>query len=532
MSESPTPVASESGVDPTADQAVLQSLRTGFFGGPRVPPTYQLTRFVFFRALGLVYTVAFAVLVNQMIPLFGSGGLMPADRFLERVRQDSSFWQLPTVFWWGASDTTLRIAAGIGLGLSVLLLLGAEHAAILAGLWALYLSFVQLGQDFYGYGWEILLIETGFLACFLAPIRSVLPLTAATPPAPAVIWLLRWLVFRVMLGAGLIKIRGDPCWRDLSCLAYHYETQPNPHPLSWLLHQAPLWFHEVGVAFNHLVELVAPFFVFGPRRARHVAGVLIVAFQSMLIASGNLAFLNWLTLAIASACFDDSLLRHVLPAPLVRRATALETRRAPYGRAQIAVLGVLCVFVIVASYAPISNMLSRRQRMNTSFDPLHLVNSYGAFGSVGTKRDEVILQGTTDGEIGPNTRWREYEFKCKPGDVMRRPCLITPYHLRLDWQMWFAALSDYENEPWIIHLIYKLLRNDEAVLGLLANRPFPSQPPRFIRAERYSYRFTKPGEGHGAWWVRKRIGAYLPPLSRNDPGMREFLELQGWLPEQ
>jgi hypothetical protein len=177
-------------------------------------------------------------------------------------------------------------------------------------------------------------------------------------------------------------------------------------------------------------------------------------------------------------------------------------------------------------------MLSRRQRMNTSFDPMHLVNSYGAFGSVGKARDEVILEGTSDAVLGPNTRWKPYEFKCKPGDVMRRPCLITPYHLRLDWQMWFAALSDYENEPWIIHLIYKLLHNDRGVLDLLANRPFPDRPPRFIRAERYRYRFTKPGEGDGAWWARERIGAYLPPLAKDDPSVREFLELQGWLPER
>jgi hypothetical protein len=529
MSESRSPVAAESGADPAGDQAVLRSLRTGFFSPTR--SSYELTRFVFFRALGLVYTVAFLVLSNQMIPLFGSNGLMPANVFLERFREGATFWQLPTLFYWGASDAVLRIAAGIGLALSALLLFGVEHAAILAALWVLYLSFVHIGQDFYGYGWEILLIETGFLACFLAPMRSLAALTAARPPATPVIWLLRWLLFRVMLGAGLIKIRGDPCWRDLTCLAYHYETQPNPHPLSWLLHQAPLWFHRAGVAFNHLVELATPFFVFGPRRARHIAGVLIVAFQSMLIASGNLAFLNWLTIAIAIACFDDSFLRRLMPVRLAERAAQLEERQEPLGRAQIAVVGVLCVFVIVASYAPVSNMLSRRQRMNTSFDPLHLVNSYGAFGSVGKTRDEVILEGTSDAVLGPNTRWKPYEFKCKPGDVMRRPCLITPYHLRLDWQMWFAALSDYENEPWILHLIYKLLHNDEGALDLLENRPFPKEPPRFVRAERYRYRFTKPGEGNGAWWVRKRLGAYLPPLSKNDPSLREFLELHGWLPE-
>jgi hypothetical protein len=513
---------------PEDDQAVLRSLRSGFFGAS--PPSYQLTRFVFMRALGFVYSVAFLVLWNQLVPLFGSRGLTPANAFLARIRETSSFWELPTLFYWGASDATLRMAAGVGLGLSLCLLLGAEHAALLAVLWALYLSFVHIGQDFYGYGWEILLIETGFLACFLAPVRTILPLTAARPPPAAVIWLQRWLVFRVMFGAGLIKIRGDPCWRDLTCLAYHYETQPNPHPLSWLLHQAPLGFHQAGVAFNHWVELVVPFFVFGPRLVRHIAGGFIVAFQGMLILSGNLAFLNWLTIAVAIACFDDSLLRHVVPAKLARKAAERQEHAVPLGTAQRVLVGVLCTFVVVSSYAPVVNMLSRRQRMNTSFDPLHLVNSYGAFGSVGKTRDEVILEGTSDTTIGPATRWKEYEFKCKPGDVHRRPCLITPYHLRLDWQMWFAALSDYENEPWIVHLIYKLLENDAGVLDLLANQPFPNAPPRFIRAERYRYRFTRFGEGDGAWWVRERVGMYLAPLSHDDPQVREFLELHGWMP--
>ena len=526
MSETPASATAE--VTP-GDGDVLRSLRTGFWSGE--VPSYWLTRFVFLRALGFVYSVAFLVLWNQMLPLFGSRGLMPADRFLDRVRADMSFWDLPTFFYWGASDTVLRVCAGAGLALSVCVMLGAENALLMAALWALYLSFVHIGQDFYGYGWEILLLEAGFLACFLSPLRSVFPLSAATAPSRPVIWLVRWLVFRVMFGAGMIKIRGDPCWRDLTCLAYHYETQPNPHPLSWLLHQAPLWFHQVGVAFNHLVELIAPFFVFGPSRARRVAGGLIVAFQGMLIASGNLSFLNWLTIAIAIPCFDDALLRRVLPARLVRRSEQLESNARPSGALQAGLTVVLCGLVAIASYAPIANMLSPRQRMNTSFDPLHLVNSYGAFGSIGKTRDEVILEGTSDATLGPHTRWREYEFKCKPGDVKRRPCLITPYHLRIDWQMWFAALSDYQNEPWLVHLMYKLLHNDPGALSLLDGQPFPNNPPRFVRAELYRYRFTRLGDGSDAYWDRKRIDTYIAPLSAEDPSLIEFLAIHHWLPD-
>jgi hypothetical protein len=505
------------------DAALLHSMRAGFWSGERV--SYWLTRFSVLRGLGLIYTVAFAVLWNQMLPLFGERGILPARALLREMR-DASFWELPTLFVLDGSDRTLQAAAAFGLALSLALLFGADNALILAALWVLYLSFVHVGQDFYGYGWEILLLEAGFLAIFLAPLTSLRPLAAKSPPRP-VIWLLRWLVFRLMFGAGMIKLRGDPCWRDLSCLAYHYETQPNPHPLSWLLHQAPLWFHQAGVLWNHVVELVAPWFVFGPRRARHVAGLAIVAFQIGLILSGNLSFLNWLTIAIALACFDDSALARVLPKRLVERANRLEGTAPPSSRVQHGFAIALSALVIVLSYGPVTNMLSRRQRMNSSFDPLHLVNTYGAFGSVGKTRDEVILEGTSARELGANTRWQAYEFKCKPGDVERRPCLITPYHLRLDWQMWFAALSDFEQEPWILSLVFRLLQNDRDVVALLERSPFPARPPRYIRAQRYRYHFTKLGEAGHAYWRRELLGMYLPPLSADDPALLDWLVGRG-----
>src|SRR5262245_16645947 len=279
--------------------------------------SYELTRFVFFRLLGLVYTVAFAIVVLQWRPLLGSHGLLPAASFLDAVRAawgPGAAWRLPSLFWLNASDLALAIGAWLGLLLSLLVLCGLANVPMLLTLWALYLSFVHVGQTFYGYGWEILLLETGFLAVFLAPLWRPGPLPKASPASPVVIVLLRWLTFRLMLGAGLIKLRGDPCWRDLTCLLYHYETQPNPNPLSWYFHQAPAWFHRFEVAFNHLVELVAPWFVFGPRRPRLAAGALFVVFQVVLILSGNLSFLNWLTIAVAVCCFDDGALMRVAPA--------------------------------------------------------------------------------------------------------------------------------------------------------------------------------------------------------------------------
>jgi hypothetical protein len=216
----------------------------------------------------------------------------------------------------------------------------------------------------------------------------------------------------------------------------------------------------------------------------------------------------------------------------VQRLAPARLTQRPLGAVQLGALGLLAATVLLLSYDPVVNMLSPRQRMNSSFDPLHLVNSYGAFGSVGKVRDEVILEGTSDPHPGPNSRWLAYELPCKPGDVNRRPCLITPYHLRLDWQMWFAALGDYEREPWLIHLIDKLLHGDRGALSLLANDPFPNAAPRFIRAQRYRYRFTRWGEHTSAWWHREYLGPYLPPLGRDDPEVREFLNAHGWLRER
>jgi len=494
--------------------------------------TYTYTRFVFLRLVGLVYFVPFFSLSRQLAPLIGHEGLMPADRFLDRVARafpGGAFFKIPTLFLWlGASDATLEAACSIGVALSLAVLLGATNALLQFALWALYLSFVNVGQIFYGYGWEIQLCETGFLAIFLCPVKSIHPFPRSAPPV-VVIWLLRWLIVRIMWGAGLIKLRGDPCWRDFTCLIHHYETQPVPSPLSWVLHQMPRWYHVLGVAVNHVVELIAPFFAFGPRRARHVAGLLFVGFQVMLISSGNLSFLNWLTIAPALACFDDSLLSRLFPA----RARAFIDARvssATTPKAMRYASYALALVVLVLSANPVANLLSSRQAMNTSFDPFSLVNTYGAFGSVGKERYEVILEGTSDAVPEGEAAWKAYELPCKPGDVARRPCVITPYHYRLDWQMWFAGFMSYRDQPWIVHLVYKLLSGDRGVKKLFANDPFPGRPPRYVRATLYRYRFTKLGDGSGAWWQRERVQEYLPPLSVDDPWLLSFLDAYGWEP--
>jgi len=493
---------------------------------------YWLTRFVLLRLLGFVYFVAFLCLAQQLLPLLGHDGLTPVPLFLHRLEahlgsRRAAVLEFPSLFWLDASDGFMLAMAWLGAGLSLVVLAGFANALLMAVLWALYLSFVHIGQRWYGYGWEIQLLETGFLAVFLCPLLDPRPFPRRPPPA-AVLWLYRWLIFRIMLGAALIKLRGDSCWRDLTCLYYHYETQPLPNPLSRWLHFQPHWFQKGGVLFNYLAELVAPWFAFWPRAARHIAGGVLLAFQVSLILSGNLSFLNWLTIVPIVACFDDALLRRVLPRPLVARAERAAAEARPSRAHQVAA-AALAVLVGVLSFRPVGNLLSQRQMMNTSFDRLELVNTYGAFGSVGRLRPEIVFEGTSDETITAETRWREYEFKCKPGDVMRRPCVIAPYQERIDWQLWFAAMSTPEEYPWTLHLVWKLLHNDRGALSLLANDPFPDAPPRYIRARRYRYEFAPPGNPSGAWWKRTLLDEWLPPLSADDLRLRRFLAAHGWL---
>jgi len=329
-----------------------------------------------------------------------------------------------------------------------------------------------------------------------------------------------------MIGAGLIKLRGDPCWRDLTCLYYHYEAQPIPSPISRYLHFAPHWFHKFETAWNHFVELIVPWFSFGPRQVRHVAGVLLVTFQIFLIISGNLSFLNYLTIVPFLACFDDTFLCHFLPKVLVRRAERAAQESEP-SRINNTIAVALSILIVYLSAAPVLNLVSGRQLMNYSYDPLDLVNTYGAFGTVGRERHEIIFEGTEDSVITGDTKWKEYEFKAKPGDPNRRPPFVAPYQPRIDWQIWFAAMASPEEYPWTLHFAWKLLHNDAGTLSLLANNPFPNAPPHYIRARLYRYRFAPIGEK--AWWKSEPIGEWLPALSTDNSEFRRLLEAMDWL---
>jgi hypothetical protein len=509
------------------------SLLTPNLPGSR--PTYWLTRFVILRLLGALYAVAFLVAINQILPLIGSKGLLPVGSYLEQVwaalgSTSAGFGRLPSLFWFGHSDTALLVAAWVGFGLSCVVVAGFANAPLLVVLWVLYMSFVHVGQEWYGYGWEMQLTETGFLAIFLCPLREMRPFPRFAPPLPIIV-LFRWLVFRIMLGAGLIKVRGDEVWRNSTALYYHFETQPIPGPLSRWFHFLPHTTLKVGVWFNWLAEIAAPFFVFGPRLARHVAGAVIILFQLSIVLSGNLSFLNWLTIVPALACLDDGFWARLLPQRLVQQATEAAAR-AETAKPQLAVAWVVTAIIALLSIQPALNIVSPGQIMNTSFDPLDLVNTYGAFGSVGKERYNVVFEGTNDAVASDSAHWQPYLYKGLPVLLDQRPPQVAPYQLRLDWQMWFAAMSSPAEYPWTLHLVWKLLHNDAGTVSLFAYNPFPNHPPRYIRAVRYRYTFAPPGNPQGRYWNRERVDIWLPPLSTQNPTLVGYLQSAGWLPLQ
>lgn len=479
---------------------------------------YWLPRLLFQRGLGLIYLIAFLVAANQFRPLLGEHGLLPVPLFVKQV----SFHDAPSLFCLFPNDRAFGVAAWLGVLLSGLALTGVSDRyrtwlsmLVWAVLWVIYLSFVNVGQVFYGFGWESMLLEAGFFAIFLGSRNSA--------PRAIPIWFLRWMLFRVMFGAGLIKLRGDACWKDLTCLDYYYETQPMPNPLSWYFHWAPTWMHHGGVLFNHAVELAIPFGYFAPQPIATFCGVFTIAFQLLLMFSGNLSFLNLLTIVLAIPALDGGVLSKVIPThpPAIH----------PSGRAVQYSMVCLAVLTGILSIRPVLNILSPGQLMNFNYNPLHLVNTYGAFGSISRARYEVVVEGTADWSPGPSAQWREYEFQGKPGDIRRRPPQIAPYHLRLDWLMWFAAMSRYSEEPWFVNFMAKLLQGDRSTLGLLQTNPFPDRPPRYVRAQLYVYRFTTPQarkEG-GGWWQRELVGPWFPVVSLDTPGFRRILLEQGWL---
>jgi predicted DCC family thiol-disulfide oxidoreductase YuxK len=474
------------------------------WGVPLEPPKFRLASWLFLRLLGIIYFIAFLSFGVQARGLIGSQGILPVAQFLPSVREylgKAAYWNVPTLLWFRSSDAFLRGIWIAGVCVSLALTFGFSWRIVRIALLVLYLSLVTAGQIFMGYQWDALLLEAGFLAIFLGS-------------SSIIVWLFRWLLFRLMFLSGSVKLlSGDPTWRHFTALNFHYETQPLPTPLAWYFFQLPAWFQHFSVGVVFFVELFVPFLIFAPRRIRFFAAMAIAVFQLLIFLTGNYAFFNLLTMALCLFLLDDRLLRRFLPRRLTDRTPAPSGVTRELLRT-VACRSVATLVIFVSGFQLLGTFAhfhwDPAETVMGTVAPFQIVNTYGLFAVMTTTRPEIILEGSNDGQT-----WLPYEFKYKPGDLSRHPAWVQPHQPRLDWQMWFAALGDYRSDPWTVQLMGRLLQGSPDVLKLLGKNPFPGAPPRFVRAQLYEYRFTTAAERRatGDWWQREFKGAYLPVLS-------------------
>ena len=508
------------------------------------PPTYFWARRWFLRMLGLIYLIAFVSLWVQIDGLVGSNGMSPVQQFLPAARQQlgsDAYFLLPTLCWFDSSNAFLHFLCGGGLVLSLLLILGIAPSLSLVGLFVFYLSLTIVGQVFLNFQWDVLLLETGFLSIFLAPWRlwprelmwwpGSASLVTPSPVSRAGLFLLKFLLFKLMLMSGVVKLTsGDDSWgwvdhsfhwSALTAVDYHYWSQPLPTIFAWWADKTPEWFKQFSVAFCLTVEIIAPFFIWAPRRPRLIAAGLMIFLQIVIALTGNYCFFNLLTIALCLLLIDDSAIgrseeRHAPASRASQERRSLNT--VTYGLSTYAAVAVIVVtlpinaWLIFSAFKPQSRPPGWLANFYGQLEAFRIVNGYGLFRVMTKDRDEIVIEGSTDG-----IEWAPYEFKWKPGDVKRAPGWCAPHQPRLDWQMWFAALESPQQNPWLVGLIVRLLEGSRDVTGLLAHNPFPDKPPHYIRAMFYRYRFTNSEERRqtGAWWRRQELREYLPTISRD-----------------
>ena len=482
------------------------------------PPTYFAARRWFLRAVGLIFLIAFVSLWVQIDGLIGSNGITPVREFLPAARAqlgDRALSILPTLCWFNSSDTFFHFLCGGGVVLSLVLIVGIAPALSLVGLVVFYLSLTIAGQTFLSFQWDILLIEIGFLSIFLAPWR-LWPKRGVDPSVSrAALFLLKVLLFKLLVMSGVVKLTsGDDSWWDLTALDYHYWSQPLPTVIGWWADQSPEWFKKFSVAFCLVVEIIVPFFIWAPRRLRLFACGLLIFLQVMIAATGNYCFFNLLTIALCLLLIDDDVAASLRETRARRIATRPQDKLSICAATAVIVVTLpLNAQLIYSALKPEAEWPRLLGSVYARAEAFRIVNGYGLFRVMTKDRREIIIEGSADG-----LDWKPYEFKWKPGDVMRAPGWCAPHQPRLDWQMWFAALGSYRQNPWFVQLVISLLHGKPQVAALFERNPFPQNPPRYVRAALYRYRFTTAEEHRetGAWWKRQELGEYLPSVSLED----------------
>ncbi len=465
------------------------------------PARYAFSENVFLRGLALIYLAAFWSFAVQARGLIGANGILPLAPFLGAVHSayGGAVWRLaPTLFWWNSSDAAIvwLPAAGAIIAVIAAVTTGVARRLAFVALFVLYLSVCTAGQDFMEFQWDLLLLETGFLAIFVGL-------------SPGIRWMAKLLLFRLMFFSGAVKLLShDPTWRNLTALTFHYHTQPLPTPLAWYADKLPLWFQQASTAGVFVIELGAPLLIFLPRRLRYLGAALLILLQVDILLTGNYAFFNLLAIALCLLLLDDRAWRRPRSATSARPAGMRLRRIAAMVAAVLLALNVGQFIALFRGSAP--QPFAALMRFTA---PFGIVNSYGLFAMMTTTRPEIIVQGSNDGAT-----WVDYAFRYKPGDLKRSPPWVAPHQPRLDWQMWFAALGDYRSNPWFMNLLVRLLQGSPEVTALLERTPFGKTPPRYVRAILYEYNFTDFATRRrtGEWWRRDPKGVYFPQISLED----------------
>jgi hypothetical protein len=528
--------------------ADFRRMPRAFFSPDWGVPTHLIARWLFLRALGAIYFSAFFSLLFQVRGLIGSHGILPAAPYLETLRPLGAlrFWYAPTLLWIHPSDGMIVGLCWAGLIASLLAILNLFPRITLLVCFVCFLSFVCAAQEFSGYQSDGMLLEAGFLALFLAP-RGILPgWGIRSPGLRAARLLLLWEWFRIYFESGVVKLSsGDPAWRNLTALYEYYQNGPLPTWVGWYLQHLPHWFHIATAAATLGMELGVVWIVFVSRRMRILCFWIVTMWQIGVIATANYAFLNYLVLVLAFLLLDDSYLARLVPArwrlglpgstASARSAEIDEPAEVDEASAGFAArwadplkMGVAAVMLTWSFYAtcvPLVQMFWSGapvpERPVALLEPFRIANQYGLFAVMTPHRYEIEFQGSNDGQ-----NWTAYPFRYKPQDVRERPRIYAPYQPRFDWNLWFASLGPWQENPMVPQTEALLLENDYDVLGLFQKNPFASGPPKYVRAVLWQYWFSTPEEKRtqGVWWRRQMLGTYAPTLTRLADGRFQMVE--------
>jgi lipase maturation factor 1 len=499
-----------------------------------------IPRWLFLRALGLIYFSAFYSLVFQIRGLIGPEGILPADGYLQAVAQNfghfSRLWYAPTLLWLSSGSPMLVALCWTGMVGSVLLVLNIWPRGMLAIAFVCFLSFVSAAQDFSGYQSDGMLLEAGFLSLFLAPPGFRPGLGTAHPPQRASLFLLLWEWFRIYFESGVVKLAsGDPQWRHFTAMDEYYQNGPLPTWIGWYVQHLPHWFHAASVFATLATELGLVWMMFLPRRWRIALFFIVTAWQIPVILTANYTFLNYLVLCLGILLVDDRFFSRVLPRAVEPEHSAESTVqpiRFAYRTLKLSLSALILTWIFYVTTAEMIWIFGRAPLPTTpvvALEPFRIANQYGLFAVMTRGRYEIEFQGSNDGQT-----WVSYPFRYKPQDLNKRPGLYAPYQPRLDWNLWFASLGSWREYPIVPNTEVRLLENAKDVLALFAGNPFPSAPPEQIRAVIWQYWFTSMSEKRtsGLWWRRQYLGLYGPTLEREPDGRIVMIEMPNATPRQ